>query len=111
MRIFIICTIVLFLWFLSAMYYLRHKHDIRVHTRIGNYFAEAALIPGILFDVVYNWTFGMLMFMDVTSDWTLSERLSRYRNSDKHKATWRMRWADWICEHILNPYDPKGKHC
>jgi hypothetical protein len=109
--VFVYSTVGLFLWFIVAMYFLRRRHELRTRRGLGYWLLVASIVPGIMFDVVYNWTFGVVVFLDVTRDFTLSSRLKRYRDSLEYKGTWRMRWADWICEHLLNPYDPKGRHC
>lgn len=103
--------IVLFLWFLIAMWFLRRRHSIREKLGVFMYVIVGIVLGGLVLDVVFNWTFAILIFRDITPDTTLSKRLQRYRESPKYKGTWRMRWADWICEHLLNPYDPKGHHC
>jgi hypothetical protein len=92
------------------MFYLRHKHDLRM--KFGPLFLilEAALIIGFAGDVIYNWTFGVVLFMGVTKDWTLSGRLKRYRNEPKYAGTWRCQIASSICRE-LNKQDPDGSHC
>jgi len=109
--IIVLTTLCLFVWFLIAMYFLRRRHELRTRAGLAYWLLVATVVPGIAFDIAYNWTFGIIIFRDITPDLTLSKRMERYREALKYKATWRMRWADWICEHLLNPYDPKGRHC
>ncbi|HAR45566.1 MAG TPA: hypothetical protein DCS05_05165 [Nitrospiraceae bacterium] len=108
----LLCTVALFVWFLVAMYYLRRRHELRTRTGLAYWLLVAAILPGVAFDVIYNWTIGVLLFMDITPDLTLSQRLARYRKAPIGEVGYRRkRWADWICENLLNPYDPKGRHC
>ena len=94
-----------------------HRH---VHLRRkGHLFKEIGILYpvvliaaaiGIVGDVIYNWTFGIILFMDITRDLTLSQRLERYHNCEKYEGTWRERIAISICRE-LNRQDPSGRHC
>jgi|SRR3990172_1522756 len=107
---FLIYTVSLCVWFFIAMYYLRRKE--RLLKDIGPlYFVVlAAAAIGVVGDVVYNWTFGIILFLDVTRDLTLSQRLARYKNCEKYRGTWREHIAYSICRE-LNRQDPSGRHC
>ncbi len=109
-KFFVLYTIGLILWFFIAMYYLRRKE--RLLQDIGPlYFVVlAAAAIGVVGDVIYNWTFGVIIFLDITPDLTLSQRLERYHNCDKYEGTWRERIAISICRE-LNRQDPSGRHC
>lgn len=41
-------------------------------------------------------------------EWLLTDRLQRYMAGHDH---WRKRVADWICTHMLDPFDARGDHC
>ncbi len=109
-RFFLLYTISLVVWFFIAMYYLRRKE--RLLQDIGPlYFVVlAAAAIGVVGDVIYNWTFGVILFLDVTRDLTLSQRLERYHYCYKYENTWRARIAISICRE-LNRQDPTGRHC
>ena len=118
-------TIGLFVWYLLAMFVLRRRKALRKKNVILYWALLIPAVLGILLDVWYNFTLATLIFFKfpkvwfsekfpwVKADWTLTMRLSRYRKG----TGWRLRWADFICERILNPFapiDPKtGKphHC
>lgn len=106
---FLFYTLALCVWYLVAMYYLRHKHDLRSRLGLLFYVLEAALVVGVIGDVVYNWTLGIVIFLDITKDLTLSQRLARYRSDLKYSGTWRYSLATSICRE-LNKHDPEG-HC
>jgi len=103
--------IVLFLWFLFAMWFLRRKHQLR--EKLGPVFFAivGVVVGGLILDVIFQWTLAPIIFMEFTPNITFSKRMERYRDNPKYKGTWKMRWADFICEHILNPFDPSGHHC
>jgi len=102
-------TLALCAWYLVAMFYLRHKHDLRYRLGLLFYVLEAALAIGYIGDVVYNWTISIVIFLDVPGELTISERLARYRSKPKYAGTWRYDWATSICRE-LNKHDPEG-HC
>ena len=65
-------------------------------------------IAAFLIDVLLNYTLFALLTWDYPLDGerTFSNRLKRLvRNSD-----WRGGLALWIAHHMLDPFDPSGKH-
>jgi len=107
---FLIYTISLCAWFFVAMYYLRRKGHLLKEIGPLYFVVLAAAAIGVVGDVIYNWTFGIILFIDITRDLTLSQRLKRYRSSPKYVGTWRYRIATSICRE-LNRQDPTGYHC
>lgn len=101
--------ILLYLWFRVAMWYLRNKHRIREEIGWSLVLLEAALAPGLVLDVIVNWTIGMTL--GFVKCWTLSEKLCYIRTHPEHGKLWQHDVADWICEDILNKWDPNRKHC
>jgi len=91
-----IYTIALFCWFLTAMWLLRRRH--RLRKRLGPvYFAVVgAVLGGIPLDAIYHFIVGTLWFRDWPREWTLSERLQRYRDDPRYRGTWRLRHADFV---------------
>lgn len=73
-------------------------------------------IAGILLDAFYNWTWGVLLFLDLPRsndpdrkiEWLLTWRLNRYLDAGPVEATWRWYLAYRICQ-LLNRLDPG--HC
>lgn len=101
--------IVLYLWFRCAMWYLRNKHRIREASGIGLVLIEIGLIPGVLLDVIVNWTIGTMLGM--VCCWTLSQKLCYIRQHPKFGWSWQHRFADWACDEVLNKWDPAHNHC
>lgn len=67
------------------------------------------VVIGVVFDVVLHYTLGTLLFVDLPrkGEHLLTKRLQRYMAGDG----WRRKWADWICTHLLDPFDPDMEHC
>ena len=108
----LVSNVLLFLWFLYAMWVLRRKHQIREKTGLFYYiilFLAAIGYPG---DVLFNIIWGSIILLDVPRLWkgefTLSLRLERIHKTGRG---WRLRIASWVCEKLLDPYDPDGDHC
>ena len=114
----IIYIIILLCWFIIAMWFLRRKHSIRERLGPVFYVIVGVVLGGLVLDVFFQWfpLFAPLIFLEFTPNITFSKRLERYRDYEhfpKYKGTWRMRWADFICERILNPFHYKNGevHC
>ena len=56
-------------------------------------------------DVALNWTLATVLFLDLPREATITTRLHRYQKT----AGPRARIARWVCQHLLNPFDPD--HC
>jgi hypothetical protein len=101
-------VVVLYLWFRAAMWYLRHKHELREKSGIGLVLLEIGLAPGLLLDIIVNWTIGLSL------GWvyclTLSDKLCYIRKNGS-AWRWRKRFADWVCDDVLNQWDPTHHHC
>jgi hypothetical protein len=106
----LLALIVLYLWFRSAMWYLRNKHRIRERVGVGVDLLVVALVPGLLLDVIINWTIGIPL-LGLVWCWTLSQKLAYVRSPKWKGYTWRLRLADWACESLLNKWDPTHHHC
>jgi hypothetical protein len=62
---------------------------------------------GLLIDVSVN-VMLTAVFMEATKEWTVSQRLSRYK---AEASGWRYKIAKFICENFLDTFDPSGCHC
>ena len=63
---------------------------------------------GYAMDVAANWIIAPLVFLDWPREALVTARLIRYKRDD---AGWRNRIANFICEHLLDVFDPTGDHC
>jgi hypothetical protein len=109
-RFFLIYTASLVVWFFIAMYYLRRKGHLLKEIGLLYPVVLVAAAIGVVGDVVYNWTFAIFIFADITRDLTISQRLRRYKTVSRYDGTWRQNIAISICRE-LNRQDPSGRHC
>ena len=61
-------------------------------------------------DLVMQFTVFSIVFAEVPRDWLVTHRLRRYMR-ELPPEHWRRRWADYLCKHLLDPFDPTGAHC
>lgn len=67
------------------------------------------VLLGYAMDTITNLTLACLVFLDVPREWLVTTRLIRYR--DAAPDGWRGKLAAWICDRLLDPFDPTGDHC
>lgn len=69
-----------------------------------------ALLVGIIVDVVAQYTVATVVFREWprAGEHLVTDRLQRYI---AHGSGSRFEKARWLCEHLLDPFDPTGKHC
>lgn len=65
------------------------------------------LFIGLAFDVMFNAVWGSLLFLEPPREWLFTDRVSRWNDDEK----WRGAVARWICDELLDPFDPRGQHC
>jgi len=80
------------------------------HRLVGLNKAMALPVVAIAYamDVAANWIIAPLVFLDWPREALVTARLVRYKRSD---TGWRNRLANFICEHLLDVFDPTGDHC
>lgn len=61
-------------------------------------------------DFLMQMTVFTLAFAELPRDWLVTHRLRRYMR-DLPASHWRRRFADYLCHHLLDPFDPTGAHC
>lgn len=61
-----------------------------------------------LLDFIAQVTVFSLAFLEWPREWLVTYRLRRHMAGPD---SWRRRWADYICKHLLDPFDPTGAHC
>jgi len=64
------------------------------------------IVFGYLLDVAVNITAFSILFVEPPRDWTVTARLKRHVGKDH----WRGRLARWFALHLLDAFDPSGKH-
>ena len=63
---------------------------------------------GYLMDVFANVTIASVVFLELPRELLVTSRLQRYVALGQG---WRFTIADWICNHLLDVFDPSGNHC
>jgi len=93
-------------FYLAVMNLARNKERL---TPVNKVFAYPMLWVGLVADMLFNFTVGSLMFLEVPQELLMTTRLKRHLRD--HKKDWRDRNANWFCYHFLDAFDSSGKHC
>jgi hypothetical protein len=93
--------------YLSVMHLVSRRDAL---TTPAKAFAYPLIVVALVIDVIFNVTFGSVLFVDAPREWLFTHRLNRYVFAPG-KTTWRGRLAEWLCANLLDPFDPSGCHC
>lgn len=96
---------VLWVFFLAVMSLDRANADGKL-TWMCKPFAYFVLFLGLVIDLVANVAL-TLLFLDTPHEFTVSERLTRYKQQG---SGWRCTVAIWFAKHFLDPFDRRGQH-
>lgn len=69
--------------------------------------AAPVVVAAFVVDFIMQMTVFTAVFLDPPRHWLVTYRLRYYMPPNN----WRRRWADKLCHHLLDPYDPTGSHC
>jgi len=83
----------------------RVKHDLHPFAKFNAYLA--LFLFGYPWDLAMNLIVCLCMWR-IPKDWLLTGTLKRIINTE---IGLREIVASWICEKLLNQFDPKGRHC
>lgn len=111
--IFLIGWSALFLWVFWGLYVLvmglyRAHLDHRL-TPVTTVLGLPFVVVGFVVDVLANITLASIAFFEVPREWLVTDRLQRHIRTPT--SAWRTRLASWICDHLLDVFDPSGDHC
>ena len=98
---------VLWLFYLAVMHLARARENGTL-SRPALYLGYPLFLIGYLLDVFVQIVVMSVLFFDIPRDWTVTGRMKRYINTE---TGWREAVAIWMCSHLLNAFDPDGKHC
>lgn len=93
--------------FVMVMGFYRAKLDGRL-TGILLYLAFPWYVLGWAIDFVSQMTLATVIFLDLPREALVTTRLQRYVAGP---TGWRRSTAVWICESLLDVFDPSGDHC
>lgn len=95
------------LFYLAVMNLVPVRDQLHPFARVNAYILLAI---GLTLDLILNVVVASILFLEPPRlrELLLTARLSRLVKTD---SGWRGRLARWICHHLLDQFDPKGKHC
>ena len=113
MTVAVVLSLVFAPWLLWALYILvmgiyRAHLDKRL-TRLTYALAMPWVALGFALDVVVNVTVASLLFLEPPWELLVTSRLKRHIAASA--GGWRHRLAVFICDHLLDVFDPTGNHC
>lgn len=96
------------LWgmFLAVMS-LQRARDAGTLSKPAYWLGLPILYMGLTIDFLVNVVVATPLFLELPREWTVSARVSRHCGQD----SWRGVIACWICDNLLNTFDPSGRHC
>jgi hypothetical protein len=97
----------LWLFYLAVMN-LKRARDAGTMTRVAYLLGAPILYIGYALDIIVNWFVMTLLLLELPRwrEFTVTARLKRHAQGQG----WRKAIALWFAVHLLNPYDPSGKH-
>lgn len=96
----------MWVFYLAIMNLKRNRKSL---TPLAKVVAYPMVALGLISDVLFNFTFGTLFFLELPKELLMTTRLQRHLNDNKND--WRDRNAQWFCHNFLNPFDSSGNHC
>lgn len=95
------------LWpFYLAVMNLKRARDAGKLTKVAYALGAPILFVGWALDIAVNWMVMTVVLLELPREATVTARLKRHAN----RYTWRGRVARWFALHLLDPYDPSGRH-
>ncbi len=76
-------------------------------SKVALVFGTPLLFLGLLLDFLANVLVFTVIFLDLPRETLVTDRLKRY---SKGPDGWRKRLTVWFAEHLLDDFDPSGKH-
>jgi hypothetical protein len=101
-----------YLWLLWGVYVLvMGLYRAHLQERLTNVTLVLGLpfiVLGYLMDILANIFIATIVFVELPKEWLVTTRLIRHQNES---WGWRAKLSFYICEHLLDVFDPKGNHC
>lgn len=104
--LFFAITYIFWICFLAFAGVKAAKDAGRTIPKVAMALASPFIVAAFVLDVVYNLTFGSLLFAEVPRTWTLTARASSHLKEDGYRG----RVARWLCSNLLDPFQTGG-HC
>lgn len=97
------------LWiFYLAVMNLQKARDAGRLSKVAFYLGAPLLYFGLFLDFFCNMTVMTVLMLELPKELLVTGRVSRH----KYKGTgYRKKVATWMCDNLLDPFDPSGCHC
>lgn len=77
-------------------------------TPVTKVLAAPWVVLGFALDAAVNIIIATVVFLELPREFLVTTRLQRHI---LHSHGWRGHLATWICDHLLDVFDPTGNHC
>jgi hypothetical protein len=102
---FYVLFLVTWLFYLAIMNIAEHKDALHPFAKTNAY---VLLGIGYPLDALFNVVASVVMFQRLPKAWLFTGTLKYWiASNDARRAV----LAAWVCVHLLNQFDPKGRHC
>lgn len=65
------------------------------------------IVCGLVLDALVNIILMTVLLLEWPKEWLVTARLKRHCG----QPTWRGAIARWMCQNLLDTFDPDGRHC
>lgn len=95
------------LWpFYLAVMNLKRARDNKQLSKVAIVLGAPILYSGWVLDVAVNWFVMTVILVELPREATVTARLKRHKHSDDFRGA----VSRWFAYHLLDPYDPSGRH-
>jgi hypothetical protein len=98
---------ILWIFYLAVMS-LTHAQKTGRLTRASRTLGLPILLIGYAADVLVNATLFSLLVWDLPREYTVTQHINRLL---RHGKPLQKTISHWVCHHLLDTFDPSGKHC
>jgi hypothetical protein len=95
----------LWLFYLAVMA-LKRARDAGQLTTVAYVLGLPMLVVGLALDVLVNWFVMTLLLLELPREATVTARLRRHKGDPE----WRGKVSRWFALHLLDTFDPSGRH-
>jgi len=103
-----IAALYIFWLFYLAVMSLYRANMTKTITPQAKFLGWPIIVVGAVIDCALNLTFFSLVFFERPKELLLTKRMQRHI---KLGVGWRCKLSRWICQGLLNAFDPTGSHC
>lgn len=93
--------------FYLAVMNLKRAKDAGTLSKVALVMGYPILLVGLVLDALLNVTVMTVLFLEPPREWLVTARLKRHAEVF---GPWRGDLARWFAKHLLDVFDPSGKH-